>query len=1112
MAATAQQAFNKELSLFSSLYLDAQPTDLPAGLSPDNQNLWYLPGSVSTRPAVSRLLGTPLSGDPVIMSVMDFPLPTGGFETIFVDSTGKMWQREPVTGVQSQVAQLSVGARVKSATAFTRQWYAGFDPVKAADFSASPFVGTEVPLYSNGDGKLWRVTQDAPAIQPQLADESLSYNINASPSGLSINPFSFAISAISESGNQVTVQAAAMISTLLQPGDSITVAGVGVTGYNGTFTVAAIASDRMSLQYVNSVTGLTSSSGGTVTYRFVEIDVSVITQIRNGLQVTVAGASNAGYNGTYTVRSVAPPFYNKIFVPAAPAQYALPNSGGGTVSIAGNGTAGVHNAVLMFESLDEAITAPSIPVQFISAGGTRYVVTNLAIGPPNTRRRIIAMTPAGGGNYYYVPPTQTSVPQVSTGSYFVPDLVITQGTIIDNNTDTSGIIDVSDAQLVSGVQIDIEGNNLFEQIVLAPCLSVIDYQGRLMWCGEINNIKNMQNMGFEGGRLDPLFVQQPPGWDNVTGSTLQGATIVQNSVPYSGWALFMRSAGGAYDSLLSQPVYQDFYGAPIAFPGKRYTWRFMASMTGARAGDLVAEFYSPTGSGTGVLATATIDVADVSDFPEMAWITAEFDQALPDALPNDLVFRFYFKNVTNGQSATLSQMQLIDAGQPVLYNQMRASYANNPFGYDALTGLIGFETPYSLSGFFRQRGYLYVLSTGPLFVTQNDGQSEPAGWSADEYAQNCSCSGPLAIDYGVSVAWWTGRHGVFVFSGQPPKKLSQELQPLWDSINWNAELTIWLANDPIKRMVYIGVPQTNIEAPPYEAPNIILPMSYRLIDAEGSIPDPLHISSYSGKVTSTDLCRKWTIWTLPMNCAALCHEDVNSILEQTMVFGCGTGQRSGVEPGFGELYVLDFDKFTDDDYGIIDSYYTTYFFFQPELEEANPEIALHRKLLTYLSAYVTGTGRIFVTPLVDKLGNAWQSTRQYQLTDNLKFDLEWPLNVRGDRFALKIQIVPLPVAAISRIGIQSNVLTLYLNQQYNPGTQLTLSGITNATFLNGQTITVVKSTRTQVTANFTHADYPAANDTGTATPPSVTDAYFNLTHLVLSARVDPTFPVRGAIL
>jgi len=86
---------------------------------------------------------------------------------------------------------------------------------------------------------------------------------------------------------------------------------------------------------------------------------------------------------------------------------------------------------------------------------------------------------------------------------------------------------------------------------------------------------------------------------------------------------------------------------------------------------------------------------------------------------------------------------------------------------------------------------------------------------------------------------------------------------------------------------------------------------------------------------------------------------------------------------------------------------------------------------------------------------------------------------------------------IANVAIAANVLTLTLNPNdlnlpdnllFLVGLKLTLSGLTTATFLNAQTITIASVAQNSpadasnvLTAVFTHADYPSAPDTGTAT-------------------------------
>jgi hypothetical protein len=95
-------------------------------------------------------------------------------------------------------------------------------------------------------------------------------------------------SAVTQVGNKVTVYT---ISTLgIDVGDSVTIAGVGVAGYNGTFTVTGVSLN--SFTYTDPVTGLPGSGEGTAS--FVASTVSSV-----GYTPSVAGTDYwvATYNG-----------------------------------------------------------------------------------------------------------------------------------------------------------------------------------------------------------------------------------------------------------------------------------------------------------------------------------------------------------------------------------------------------------------------------------------------------------------------------------------------------------------------------------------------------------------------------------------------------------------------------------------------------------------------------------------------------------------------------------------------------------------------------------------------------------------------------------------------
>jgi IgA Peptidase M64 len=75
------------------------------------------------------------------------------------------------------------------------------------------------------------------------------------------------------------------------------------------------------------------------------------------------------------------------------------------------------------------------------------------------------------------------------------------------------------------------------------------------------------------------------------------------------------------------------------------------------------------------------------------------------------------------------------------------------------------------------------------------------------------------------------------------------------------------------------------------------------------------------------------------------------------------------------------------------------------------------------------------------------------------------------------QVVDSVTAKASKVDITNNVLTLTVNGRLAADGKATLDNFTAAAFLNGQIIDIQSATGTQITANFTHADF-SADDSG----------------------------------
>ncbi len=183
-----------------------------------------------------------------------------------------------------------------------------------------------------GGGNETQVVTFGPGYQQASTIQPLSVAIGAPPTAAQLG-------GASETGNTVTISTGASGAVhTLQPGDSVTIAGVAAAGYNGTFTVDSVLTSR-AFTYTNPVAGLPRSGGGTVTLNAPGLSesgntVTVRTAAAHnrsvGDIVVITGAGVAAYNGTVTVTSVTP----RSFTYENPTA-GLSNSGGGSATYSG---------------------------------------------------------------------------------------------------------------------------------------------------------------------------------------------------------------------------------------------------------------------------------------------------------------------------------------------------------------------------------------------------------------------------------------------------------------------------------------------------------------------------------------------------------------------------------------------------------------------------------------------------------------------------------------------------------------------------------------------------------------------------------------------------------
>lgn len=307
-----------------------------------------------------------------------------------------------------------------------------------------------------------------------------------------------------------------------------------------------------------------------------------------------------------------------------------------------------------------------------------------------------------------------------------------------------------------------------------------------------------------------------------------------------------------------------------------------------------------------------------------------------------------------------------------------------------------------------------------------------------------------------------------IFPGAPPDL---------GSLNPAAQLTVWGLNDPAEKVMYFGIPSGTAAAP-----NVIYVLSYLGLDSAAEISNnpPIH-KSLSGKLVATDLGRKWCPWQLPMNGGALMYREAG-VLQPVFFGGSGTtpgisfgtvntasaltdtivtwvsgiqfggfdvldtviingvnalvlsiisptsmvvsgllGTQTGVSYTafqFGNVYILNPSYLTDDDYGLISSYYTTYRFPDRDTEQQE-KLGGGEKMNTYMQSLVSGTGfmqfSVFINTLATLVVNAVQwsprncGPRDYLLQASPTANAEWAaMQATGQGFFYRFASTPNP--------------------------------------------------------------------------------------------------------
>lgn len=1040
------------LELFGGLATEMSSADLPLGASPACQDVDFELGSAFTRAGLTALFAGQISGS--VNYFKTFTLLNGNQQLLLLDTAGNFYYEDTTNtpGTLNLISSAIIpGSYAKSVTAFGREYIAFSDGQN----------GTDIPFQWDGTN-FDRVSQVGPGLGPATITD-ISYSISAisrtsgvisvttsAPHGIlpgqlatiggvfddaTFNgswpvetvpspteftawgaPGIYNISTLSRVAGVVTAVLAA--SPFASSGDSVIISNDSDTSFNGLFTLTSVDGNIVTWAQVLPDAVV---EGGTLYTKSTTVPLLSILAVANdqynatvqlqsgqmnpfvsGAQFTIADNNAPAFNTTWTIAGIG--FTSTDVAHLQPVLFTSDPSGsigaggyGGTATASvpdssptvsgvagpfGHISGGEHQCVLVFQTRQAYLTQPSPVVKWVAAGGFQAQITGIAIGPANVTKRILAFTSSGGGFFFYVP-------SPTTGSY--------TGTQINDNTSQSFVVDFADSTLLSSISIDSAGNNLFALVDLGPCAGVFNYSSRMFWWKELNKLPNLINMSYDGGYLGVFADAIPLGWIKPLVPTNQGGSLVANPAVW-GFAYQISSGpAGGTRGILQQGAYQDQNGVPILQPSTQYSMRFRY-LTSAIVGPLESvtfhmDIISPS-AGTLAQSTFTVNLAFMLEF---LMGSATMSAKTPSVIPSDTIIRTYavFPSALDSGTITLDELQLFPSEQPFNSTNIRASYINNPESFDGVTGNIGIaQNGEAVTTLFQLRDNLYVTKQGSLFSSSDNGTTEPFQWTVNTVSTTVGTPSVNGVANGeewallVAVGTAPGKaNGLYVFNGNEPMKASQEIQPNWDAINGGFAYLIWAAIDLSGRRLFLGLPTGSSQKP-----NTVLMMNFREMNASWALAEqgPLHIN-YSGKIVSWDMSRKWAPWSISANCGAIIERPSGPIT----AFGNNSNA--------GKIYLLD-NAATSDDGVFIDSQYTTFFFVNRDIEQ-QMQLGQHRKLYTYLTMFISGTGVLSMLLLADSITS--MRTKQLlprNLMANPSYDMEVPVNWDGDRVAVKLSL------------------------------------------------------------------------------------------------------------
>lgn len=987
MASPNQQSVDLPILTFGGMVTQYDPQTLPPGASPFNQDVAFsgvnagggaIVGGWGSRPALGAgFYATPFAGNPSVNYIKTFQDSIGNYHELCIDSLGVFRDESPaptVPGVPSVVGQVLAASFLQSDALFNREFIAIGDGI----------FGIDIPRQYDGT-YFDRVSQVGPGAPPTVEDGTTG-NVDAGLHQIAVafitreyyitkpSPWvnytapgskNIALTNIPIGPPNIIgriILATGVITPPATTGDFYYFDGAVPTPTAGTFPSMVIM-DNVTTSYTIDFISAVLENTPVATNLFNLLELGECSQMTSysdrtfwcGERYKLPNFINTTFDGGFSATGVLTQVSRTSNVFGSLPLFGSSGNwtGGGTVILPKN-SAGDYSDYLTIVSFGFTIPSgativgivDSIQVQSNSSGAEQ--VSDFLVQP--VKNGAVTGASLNNGNLW---------PTVAAAQVYGGPSNLWGNTQLpaDINNAASGVavacVSAGNAGIPAGQVISVTRTVYY----LAPVGGAIP----LGWT---------EGAFFAGGN-SALASGLPAYWGDAYAIIGDGVTLNRG--------------------LIVQGAYQDSLGVPILQPNVSYRVRARVAQNGIlTSGALYINLQSTIG---GFVTQGLILLPS-----QLTSTYQEFQAFLTDVplttVPSDITLQVYAgATPNNGGAFVIDCIEIYPITQPFNRTLIRASYAEDPESFDALTGLLSInagdgETARLTFNILDDK--LYIVKDRSMYVTQDDGQNEPSSWTINTVSGTVGTPSSRGVGVGESWAVIAHHDGAYIFWGSEPVKISQEIQPTWDRINWQYGYCIYVLVDTKNKRIHIGVP---LDANTAVSCEFVCDYS-QLANSEGSTsaqdiashPQAYYSVYQPTKLTAPGKSRKWTIWNISTNCAALTVRSDNSY---HLLRGNGLAN--------GKIYDQQPTNTNDDGVPVNYMYQTSY---MPQTEDEQVlQLGAHRKLFKYLTGYVYGAGNLnfYVYGAQDQRG---LQLSPLTLKNPAQWDYEKNVNWVGERFSL----------------------------------------------------------------------------------------------------------------